>query len=143
MIDGLSEVGHPSVARNVLAGLGLSVSRDTVLLERRTTLQDGHRVRLRLPRHGDGAALRALARRLGVDADEVELARALKFDPRRRAVVCATAWVDGHETVVGWAAMDVGADEPDTLMADVALAPGLGRLLHAAVLERAADIRAA
>ncbi len=113
------------------------------LLDHTTTLPDGTRVRLRLPHHGDGAALRELALRLGVETDEVELARALRFDPRRRAVVVATIWIDGAPLLVGCAAIELGAAEPDTLLADVSLAPGVGEVLHRTLIAHASASRAA
>lgn len=112
-------------------------------LDHSTHLPDGTRVRVRLPRHGDGAALRALAERLGVVADEVELRRALRFDPRRRVVAVATVWDGEHHVLVGCAAMDRDADEPDTLLADVTRAPGVGGLLARAITAHASRSRAA
>lgn len=112
-------------------------------LDHRTTLPDGTRVRIRLPRHGDGAGLHALAQRLGVAADEVELRRALRFDPRKRVVIVATSLGDGPPELVGWAAMDRDADEPDTLLADVTNAPGLGQVLASALVAHASKTRAA
>lgn len=108
------------------------------LLHHTTTLADGARVRLRLPHAGDRPGLHALHARLGVAADELELARAVRFDPRRRAVACATAWHGAAETIVGYGAIDNGADAPDLLVCDDGLAPGVRDLLADALRAHAA-----
>jgi hypothetical protein len=112
-------------------------------LDATTTLPDGTHVRVRLPQAADRAALRALHARLRLAAEELELARVLRFDPRERAVVCATAWLDGGPQVVGYAAIDRDAAEPDVLVADEDLAPGIGAVLAQALRRRPAGRRAA
>ena len=107
------------------------------------TLADGTHVRVRLPQASDRAALRALHARLGIAADDLELAWALSFDPRRRAVICATAWLGGGPQVVGYAAMDHVAAEPDLLVADEELAPGVGDVLIGVLTRGATRRRAA
>jgi hypothetical protein len=114
-----------------------------VLLDSTPTLPDGTRVRLRLPHGDDLPGLQALTARLGVEADAFELRRALRFDPRSRAVACATVFTGDRELVVAYGAIDLGSDEPDTLVADVATAPGVAELLHDALVERARTRRAA
>jgi hypothetical protein len=114
-----------------------------VLLDATTPLPDGTRVRLRLPHRADLDGLRALARRLGLAVDELEIARALRFDPRRRAVAVATVWVDDHEVLVGYGAIELGEAQPDNFVVDEQLAPGLRAVLHEALVERAGGIRAA
>jgi hypothetical protein len=104
-------------------------------------LLGGRRVRLRLARSRDLRALAALLRAGGHDRETVALAaaRLVRFDPRRRAVVCATALLGGAETIVGVAALDVGGEMPQTLCVDPALGeefPGLGELLTRAVRGR-------
>ncbi len=101
-----------------------------------TTLPHGLRLRVRLPHTSERAGLRTLLTRLGVVAEELELARAARFDPRRRTVACVTAWVGGSEELVAWGAIDAGAQEPELLLADEALAPGAGAVLAAALRER-------
>ena len=60
-------------------------------------------------------------------ASEVEVARLLAFDPGSRAVICACAPVDAHETVVGIGAIELRAGaEVDTLVVDEARTDGLG-----------------
>jgi hypothetical protein len=114
-----------------------------VLLDSTTQLPDGSRVRLRLPHAADRSGLHALHQRVGVLADDLDLARVLRFDPRRRAVVCATAWVGGTETIVGYGAIDFDDIAPHLLIADTALAPGLHVLLETALIRHVAARHAA
>ena len=111
-------------------------------LDATTSLPDGTRVRLRLPHAADRSELHALHARLGVEADELDVARVLRFDPRRRAVVCASAWTDRGPVLVGYGAIAHGEADPDVLVADEAQAPGLTGLLGD-VLRRAAARSAA
>lgn len=101
-----------------------------------TSLPDGPRLRVRLVHTSERAGLEALLARLGVAADELDLARALRFDPRSRTVACVTAWIGGAELLVGLGAMDAVAKAPDLLLADEARAPGTGGLLGAVLRER-------
>lgn len=112
-------------------------------LDATTTLPDGSRARVRLPRRSDRPALRALHGRLGFEVDELALARALRFDPRRRVVACITAWVDGAERLLGYGAIDLGADDVEVLVVDVAGAPGCDVVLSDALRDRAARARIA
>ncbi len=108
------------------------------VLARTHPLDDGSRVRLRLARPGDADAVAALLERLGVAAGQLEIRRLLAHDPARRAVLTAFAPIDGTETLVGVAAIDLarGADV-DTLVADERCARGLSRLLADVLRERA------
>lgn len=85
-------------------------------------LPSGAHVRLRLPVRADAERLRAL-----VGAEEAE--RLLRFDPRRRAVVCALEL----EEVVGVGAIDLHPEaRPDLLLAaDRDVAALLERVLAA------------
>jgi hypothetical protein len=85
----------------------------------------------------DVIAIRALLERQGLDVDELELARLVRFDPRRRAVICASALVGLTETIVGIGAIDLDALMPDTLLVDDELTDGLRELLSTALLSRA------
>ncbi len=114
-----------------------------MLIDATTSLPDGLRLRVRLPHSSDRAGLHALHARLGFRVEELELARALRFDPRRRAVACATAFLDGAERPVAYGAIAIGASEPDLLVADELLAPGAGVVLDAALRERSARHAAA
>ena len=108
-------------------------------LARTYALDAGPRVRLRLARRRDEAAVRRLLASRGVDAVDLDVRRLLTYDPMRRLVVCATAPVDGAETVVGIGAIDLGEGaEPDTLVVDEALTQGLGELLGGILRSRAA-----
>jgi hypothetical protein len=87
-------------------------------LDTHHTLPEGTRLRLRLPQVRDRAGLVGLLTRLGVQADDLDVARILRFDPRGRTVVCATVWTGTTETVAGIVAGQRGADGPDLLLAD-------------------------
>jgi hypothetical protein len=100
------------------------------LLHTNITLPDGGRVRLRLPQARDRRGVMALLERVGVGTEPLELVRALRFDPRERAVVCATRWTTSGESVVGLGAITFGADRADLVLVDELLAPGLGATLH-------------
>lgn len=94
-----------------------------MLLFRAHTLPTGLRVRVRLPHRDDATGLVALG------AGLMEAQRLVRFDPRTEAAVCATAWVDGAETLVGFA-------RGDLLLADEERAPGVTAVLEAALRER-------
>jgi hypothetical protein len=113
------------------------------LLDTNITLPDGGRVRLRLPQARDRRGVTALLERVGVGTDALDLQRALRFDPRERAVVCATRWTADGERVVGLGAITFGADRADLLLVDEALAPGLGATLHGTLEGVSAQRRAA
>ncbi len=84
--------------------------------------------------------VRALARRCGLDADELDVARLVLCDPRRRIVICASGLIGSVETVVGFGAIEVGAAEPDLLIVDTEQTEGLGELMTAALRSRSASI---
>jgi hypothetical protein len=108
-----------------------------MLLTSAHRVRNGLRVRLRYPHTRDGAALAALCARLGAACDELELRRLLSFDPRRRRVIFAVGWLDGVERLVGAATTPHDGDPtPDVLLADEALAPGVGDLLRSALEEQ-------
>jgi len=91
----------------------------------------------------DRAPLAALLERRGLPASELELRRLLAFDPARRHVLCALAPVDGTEVLVGFGAIDLGEDAPDTLVIDERFTPGLGEVLGRVLVERARSRRVA
>lgn len=107
-----------------------------MLIDATTTLPDGLHLRLRLPHPADRTGLHALHARLGLEIEELALARALRFDPVRRAVVCVTAFLGGADRPVAYGAIDIGADAPDLLVVDEELAPGVATVLEAALVER-------
>ncbi len=105
-------------------------------------LPRGPRVCLRMPRAAyaaDAAGIRALCERSGAQLCELELARLVRFDPRHRIVICATAILDGREAMVGIGAIELagGVEHPDTLVVDEGLTEGLDDLLHRALVGRA------
>jgi hypothetical protein len=108
------------------------------LLSRTYELPAGPRVCLRYVQRTDRAGLRGLLAQHGIDPDDVALSRLIRFDPTRRAVICATALLNGAETIVGVGAIDLRPDaEPDTLVVDERITEGLAELLAAALLGRA------
>jgi hypothetical protein len=107
---------------------------DEVLLDRYHDLDDGIRVRLRLPRVTDPPGLVGLLARLGLATDDVlEVRRALRSSPGRRVAVCATTWQDGAERLVGFGAADLEGRSMTVLAED----DGVGGLLEHALTELA------
>ncbi len=104
-------------------------------------LPDGTRVRLRLPHGRDRRLLFDLLGRLGLRAGELDIVRALRFDPATETVVCATVWSGSADTMVGLAAGPRGGRPARLLLADEALAPGLGDVLRMLVDGSAAGRR--
>jgi hypothetical protein len=103
-------------------------------------LPGGLRIRLRLARGSDSAAIRAL---IGADRDagaavDLDLARIVHFDPRRQCVLCATALLDGRETLVavGSVVVSDGRQATELLVIDDSLA-GLDELMREALGARA------
>jgi hypothetical protein len=81
------------------------------------TLKSGIQVRLRLARSSDIPSVRKLLGEQGLAPADLEAARLVHFDPRRRYVVCATGLIDGAETLLGIGAITLGVDaEPDLLV---------------------------
>ena len=114
------------------------------LLSRSYALPAGPRVRLRLARSSDLPGLRRLLGRRDVEASDLAVERLVRYDPRRRVVLCATAPLDGTEAVVGVGAIETRPDaEPDTLVVDERLTSGLTELLADALAERAGGRRVA
>jgi hypothetical protein len=113
------------------------------LLSHSYVLRRGPRVRLRMARLRDEQAIRELLVGRGLDPGDLELGRLVRFDPRRRVAICATALIGSRETVVGFGAIDLDRGpltEPDMLVVDERLTDGLGELLHAALRGRARAI---
>lgn len=112
-------------------------------LDTHHTLPTGPRLRLRLPHTGDRPALADLLQRLGLTAGDLHVGRALRFDPRTHVIVCATVWHGGAETMAGLVAAPRDAAQPDLLLADEALTPGVGDALVRAMQGAASRRRAA
>ena len=117
----------------------MPLSRDPgALLSRSYELPSGPRVRLRLARPTDLPGIRMLLAERGLPATEIGLERLVRYEPRRRAVICATAPLDGTEAVVGVGAIELEPDaEPDILVVDEHVTDGLGPLLADALVQRA------
>jgi hypothetical protein len=117
----------------------MTESLDTgALLSRTYELPTGPRVRLRYARRSDLPGLRALLQQRGIEPTELELTRLVRYDPRRRAVICATAPINGTELIVGVGAIALEEEAlPETLVVDEALTDGLAELLGAALVGRA------
>lgn len=104
-------------------------------------LPDGTPVAIRLARRSDAGAIGRLLAACGVAADPIDTGRLLRFDPTRRAVLCAATPTDG---LIGLGAIDLAPDaEPDTLVCLTPGDAGAGPLLHAALRDRALRRRAA
>lgn len=116
------------------------------LLGRTYPLEDGSRVRLRLARSSDAAAVRTLLRRQADLAEQtvpdLELARLVSFDPRDRCVICATGLIEGAERLIGVGSIPLDGDgaEPEWLIIDPASPPGLRSLLIGALVGRASAL---
>lgn len=105
-------------------------------MARHYTLPGGLRVCLRLARVRDREGVRRLCERHDLELDELELARLVGFDPRRRLVICATALIGSRETVLGVGAIDLAVDADPWLLVVDDRAAGLGPLLADALLGR-------
>jgi hypothetical protein len=100
-------------------------------------LPRGPRVRLRMVGPRDAGAIRSLLTRQGLDLDELELARLVRFDPRCRAVICASALIGPTETIVGIGAIDLDAQTPDLVLVDDDAGEDLRQLVVGALVSRA------
>src|SRR5437764_15444393 len=100
-------------------------------------LPRGPRVHLRLARARDSEGIASLLRVAGHKAEQLDVARLVRFDPRGRCVICATGLVDGRERVVGVGAIALGEREPELVVVDETLTEGLRELLRWALLSRA------
>jgi hypothetical protein len=117
----------------------VSIEIDTgVMLSRVHTLPSGVRVRLRLVQRRDEQAIRRLLAAGGLELDDIEVMRLVRFDPCARVVICATALIGFSDAVVGVAAGDRAPGAvPDLLVVDFAAGEGLDQLLAGALRARA------
>ena len=89
------------------------------LLARSYPLPDGGRVRLRLLRRSDAAAVRVLLATAWAVPDDLELQRLLRFDPRRRLSIAAVSLRARGEALLGAGAIDLAPGaEPDLIVVD-------------------------
>jgi hypothetical protein len=108
------------------------------LLARSYPLPGGGRVRLRLLRRSDAAALRGLLAAAGAAPDELELQRLLRFDPRRRLGIAAVAPRARGEALLGAGAIDlIPGAHPDPIVVDPSCGEALDDLLANALRARA------
>jgi hypothetical protein len=108
------------------------------MLSRVHTLPSGVRVRLRLVQRRDEQAIRRLLAAGGLELDDIEVMRLVRFDPCARVVICATALIGFSDAVVGVAAGDRAPGAvPDLLVVDFAAGEGLDQLLAGALRARA------
>jgi hypothetical protein len=96
-------------------------------------LPDGARVGLRLARARDEAAVRALVARSGAPCSELDVARLVRFDPRRRMVICAL--LETTEVIVGVGAIPLDSNRLELLLVDEQLGEELGELLGSSLYE--------
>ncbi|MBV9465783.1 MAG: hypothetical protein JO206_14915 [Solirubrobacterales bacterium] len=111
-----------------------------VLLGQSHRLAGGPRIGLRLARSRDLPGIGALAQRAGIELEGLELARLVRFHPRRRIVICATALLGQRETLVGVGEIDLGegtGGQPTRLIVDARIADGLEELLRRALVDQA------
>ena len=108
------------------------------LLARSYPLPTGERVRLRLLRTSDAAAVRQLLVEAGAVPDELEVRRLLSFDPRDRIAIAAVTPRPRGEALLGAGAIDLipGAD-PDAIVVDPSCGDALEDLLSSALRARA------
>jgi hypothetical protein len=99
------------------------------LVARTHTLPGGARVLLRVARARDEAPVKALVARTGAQYSELDVARLVRFDPRRRMVVCASELFEGTELVVGFGAIRLDSDRPELVVADERLGEQLDELM--------------
>jgi hypothetical protein len=93
------------------------------------TLPGGSRVLLRLARARDEAPVNALIARTSARYSELDVARLVRFDPRRRMVVCASELFEGTELIVGLGAIRLDSERPEVLVADERLGEHLDGLM--------------
>ena len=115
-------------------------SASGLLLAHSYPLAGGDRVRLRLARQRDAEGIRELLKREGRDAGELDIARLIRFDPRRMFVICATRLIEAREVVIGVGAIALGeaaTAEPDLLVVDQQRGAGIEDLVRGALVSRA------
>lgn len=107
-----------------------------MLLHGTHPMPGGGRVRLRLPLAGDRDGLHELLAWCGLAAEDLDVRRALRCVPGRRAVVVATAWDGLRHRLAGFGALDP-RDGALTLIAP----PEVAELLREALREQAGTWR--
>ncbi len=96
-------------------------------------------VRIRLAHSSDAPGVKALLQRAGRNAADLEVARLVHFDPRRRYVLCVTGLVNSSETLLGVGSIALeGAAEPELLVVAEDHADQVRELLQRALMASAA-----
>lgn len=93
-------------------------------------LASGRRVRLRLPLALDRAGVHELLASIGLAADDLDVRRALRCVPGRRAALCALEWDGVSERLVGFGAADLERGT-STLLGPPEVAAALDEALRA------------
>jgi hypothetical protein len=106
-----------------------------VLFGRTYRLTEGTQIRFRLAGPGDHPGVSALLARVGSKSDELQLVRLLRADPRKHAVVCATALIGGRETVLGFAATCFRDAPQDGDYSVIVVDPAAGEELRALLIQ--------
>lgn len=99
------------------------------LLDRHHALPGGDRVRLRLPHLGDRAEVHAFLGSLGLEANDLDVRRGLRWTPGERWAVVATRFDGARERVVGLATVDPRDGTPTLLAEDPHVCDLLSRAL--------------
>ncbi len=113
------------------------------MLSRSHGLVSGRRVRLRNARPSDGSAIAELLEAGAVsrsEPPELDIYRLIRFDPRRRLAICATALIGNTEKVVAVGSIAIGAEQPELVVAGPDDSGELQELVRAALLSRADEI---
>jgi hypothetical protein len=105
------------------------------LLARTWSLDSGLRVRLRVARPRDAAAVSDLLARCGVEVSDLRVQRLVRPDPRREVTICAMAPLDGREELVGLGAVSFEDGDPHTVVCDARMDAGGADLIDAALRE--------
>jgi hypothetical protein len=113
------------------------------LMGRSFPLSTGVRVRLRFARPADQAGIVQLLAAQGRDVAPRRIGELVRFDPRRRLVICGTALLGHAETVVAVGTIELGQEtaEPQVLV-DPRVGDGLAELVSGALVGRARAIAA-
>jgi hypothetical protein len=125
--------------------VGMAESRSHgALLAQYHPLRSGPRVCLRLARRRDLGGIADLYARQGLAVHPLSVARLVSFDLLTMLVLCATALVDGRETILGVGAVELARPtEPNLIVVDAAETEGLHELLSDALVGHATAIRSA
>ena len=88
----------------------------STLLDRHHVVPGGDRVRLRLPHLRDRDEVHTFLGSLGLEANDLDVRRGLRWTPGERWAVVATRWDGARERVIGLATAD--GDGTPTLLAE-------------------------